>query len=912
LSRAPRSRIPPFGDILQAVHTPFDRLAAAFTQSYRLERELGQGGMATVYLAHDLKHDRQVAIKVLRPELAAVIGAERFLSEIKTTANLQHPHILPLHDSGQEDGFLFYVMPYVEGETLRDRITKEKQLPVADAVRIAAEVASALDYAHRHGVIHRDIKPENILLHDGRALVADFGIALAVSTAGTRMTETGMSLGTPHYMSPEQAMGEREITARSDVYALGCVLYEMLTGDPPFTGSTAQAIVARVVTESPRPLMPQRHTIPPQVEAAVLTALEKLPADRFATAAEFAQALASQSYTRPMTAAGVAAYPALSRLQRLGLVGWGLSAVLLGVALWGWFRAQPPRPVSRSGLAFPRGQAPIGVMELTRDGSRLVYLGPGDSGGQLWVKERDRYEATPLAGTAGAGIPATSPDGRWVAFVQRSQLKKMPVTGGAAITIADSAQGFATAWLDDGSLVYIGSGLDLRRVSENGGASTRVWRDSTRAGVFATPLPGARGVIFAACTQNCQPPDLRVLDLRSGASRSLQLPDATHGWYLPTGHLAYARLDGSMLAVPFDLGSLETRGAPVPLLDGITMQFGVLPLATISSAGTLVMGTGSAGPAQFGLYEMLWVDRGGRSTAIDSTWRFSLSIANGNIGWELSPDGSRLAIGLHTSSGDDIWVKQLPRGPLSRLTFDSLAEQRPRWTPDGRSVMYLTGGTTNGLHQRRADGTGRDSTVLVLPVNINEGVWSRDGRWLIIRTGGNTGVAGERDVSAFRPGVDSAPRPLVANRGYDESAAALSPDGRWLAYASDETGRTEVYVRPFPNTESGKWQISTSGGQAPLWAHSGRELFFVDASRNMMAVPVTGGTAFQAGAPTVLFRLDTGIFLTPNEYYTPFDISPDDKRFIMARQIEAPDTGVATFILVENWFEELKAKVGVQ
>ena len=233
------------------------RLTAALADRYQLERELGQGGMATVYLAEDLKHDRKVAVKVLRPELAAVIGADRFLSEIKTTANLQHPHILPLFDSGEADGFLFYVMPFVEGETVRDRMTREKQLPVADAVRITTEVAAALDYAHRHNVIHRDIKPENILLHDGSALVADFGIALAASKAGgSRMTETGMSLGTPHYMSPEQAMGEREITARSDVYALGCVLYEMLTGDPPFTGSTAQAIVARVVTESPRPMLP--------------------------------------------------------------------------------------------------------------------------------------------------------------------------------------------------------------------------------------------------------------------------------------------------------------------------------------------------------------------------------------------------------------------------------------------------------------------------------------------------------------------------------------------------------------------------------------------------------------------------------------------------------------------------------
>src|SRR6187399_3341370 len=241
--------------------------------------------MATVYLAEDLKHRRNVAIKVLRPELSAVIGADRFVREIQTIANLQHPHILGLIDSGEVNGTAYYVMPFVEGESLRDRLAREKQLPIADSVRIATEVASALDYAHRHGVIHRDIKPENILLHEGQALVADFGIALALSAAGgTRMTETGMSLGTPHYMSPEQAMGEREITGRSDVYALGCMLYEMLSGDPPFTGSTVQAIVARVMTERPRGLLAQRHTIPPHVEAAVLTALEKLPADRFESA----------------------------------------------------------------------------------------------------------------------------------------------------------------------------------------------------------------------------------------------------------------------------------------------------------------------------------------------------------------------------------------------------------------------------------------------------------------------------------------------------------------------------------------------------------------------------------------------------------------------------------------------------
>src|SRR5215218_1896435 len=319
------------------------RLQSALADRYRLNREAGAGGMATVYLAQDIRHGRPVAVKVLRPELAAVIGAERFLAEIKLTANLQHPHILPLFDSGEADGYLFYVMPFVEGETLRDRITREKQLPIGDAVRITTEVASALDYAHRRGVVHRDIKPENILVHEGQALVADFGIALAASKAsGARMTETGMSLGTPHYMSPEQAMGEREITPRSDVYALGAVLYEMLTGEPPFTGSTAQAVVARVVTESPRSLTAQRHTIPPHVEAAVLTALEKLPADRFTTATEFAEALKDKTYASAVSLPAAAAPGAPVHAEggrRPGILVAALGAALavaVGAALWGW------------------------------------------------------------------------------------------------------------------------------------------------------------------------------------------------------------------------------------------------------------------------------------------------------------------------------------------------------------------------------------------------------------------------------------------------------------------------------------------------------------------------------------------------------------------------------------------------
>ena len=354
-------------------------LTAALADRYAIVRELGQGGMAIVYLARDVRHDRAVALKVLRPELAAMLGAERFLAEIRTTAKLQHPNILPLHDSGEvpagayerSDGssFLLYVMPFVEGESLRERLDRAGQVPVAEAVRIAIEVAGALDYAHRQGVIHRDVKPANILLHDGRALVADFGIALAAARTGRdRLTETGLSLGTPAYMSPEQALGDRLIDGRTDIYALGCVLYEMLIGEPPFTGPSAHAIIARVATERPRPIVPIRHTIPLAVEAAVMTALEKLPADRFATGQEFITALESRAAGR-LTPGTFVANGFARRWKIRALAGWGVAAGALLLALWMSTRPAAPHHVARYRITFPPSQAPAGLRRTGRDWS---------------------------------------------------------------------------------------------------------------------------------------------------------------------------------------------------------------------------------------------------------------------------------------------------------------------------------------------------------------------------------------------------------------------------------------------------------------------------------------------------------------------------------------------------------------
>ncbi len=337
------------------------RLTTALADRYRIEQELGHGGMATVHLAEDLKHKRKVAVKVLRPELAAVLGAERFVHEITTTASLQHPHILPLFDSGEADGFLYYVMPFIEGETLREKLDREKQLSIDEAVRITTEVADALDYAHRNDVIHRDIKPENILLHDGRPMVADFGIALAVSAAaGGRMTETGLSLGTPHYMSPEQATAEKDLTNRSDIYSLGAVLYEMLTGSPPHTGSSAQQIIMKIVTEEVQPVTELRRSVPPNVAAAVAKALEKLAADRFAAAAKFREALTNVAFTLPGTTGLAAAGQAIGTGAWWKRYAWpAAAAALAGLALLGWLRPEPPPSVARYGLQFPVDLRPM-------------------------------------------------------------------------------------------------------------------------------------------------------------------------------------------------------------------------------------------------------------------------------------------------------------------------------------------------------------------------------------------------------------------------------------------------------------------------------------------------------------------------------------------------------------------------
>jgi eukaryotic-like serine/threonine-protein kinase len=889
------------------------RLGAALADRYVIEREAGAGGMATVYLAHDVRHDRKVALKVLRPELAAILGGERFLKEIRLTANLQHPHILPLHDSGEADGTVFYVMPYVEGESLRDRLMREKQLPVDDAVRIASEVADALEHAHAHGIIHRDIKPENILLYGGHALVADFGIALAASKSdgATRMTETGMSLGTPAYMAPEQAMGEREISPKADIYALGATLYEMLSGEPPFVGPTAQAIIARVMTEDPRALTLHRHTIPPHVEAAVRCALEKLPADRFATAAEFRAALANPAFAP--AGAGRPAVPSVGPSGRRSVAAalpWVLVLAAAAAAAAGWLRPGPERAPLRFALALPPGQEPLPIFPVTPspDGAHLLYVGPvpgARTGVQLWLKARHEHHGRPVPGTVGAWNATFSPDGQWIAFVQDGRVRKLNVTGGAPVTLADSAGPTAPgiAWLDDGTIVYIQRGaLTLRRVPQGGGPSSVVWTDSF--GVWSPEaVPGGR-LLFARCVaRGCA--DLGIWGIGPGEDTPREvLNGAVWGQHIATGHLLFVRPDGRVFTVRFDAGAMRTAGTPVALLDSVGLV-GAGVLLRVSRTGTMVMRTGSTAASDD--FEMVWMDRDGRATPVDMGGPVRIDDGNANAGWSLSPDGRRLAIGLLTGSGLDIWVKELPAGPLSRVTFDSAADIRPRWLPSGREITYVAiRGTGLDLRRVRADGTGGDEVLARHADGIFDGTVTADGQWIVARVRGGLGRQA-RDIIGFRRG-DTAAVPLVATP-FDESAVALSPDGRWLAYESDETGRREVYIRPFPATDRGKWQASTSGGYAPLWARNGRELFFVDAERRMTAMGFTPGTPPLLGARRTLFPLAAEAYLSDDDYYTPWDVNADGTRFIMARRRTAAGPSAAPLVVVEHWFTELRQRM---
>ncbi len=875
-----------------------ERLNAALEGRYHVERELGEGGMAVVYLADDLKHGRSVALKVLKPELAAVVGAERFLAEIKTTANLQHPHILPLFDSGEADSFLFYVMPYLEGETLRERINREHQLPIDEAVGIATAVAAALQHAHDRGVIHRDIKPANILLQDGQPVVADFGIALAVGAAGgSRLTETGLSVGTPFYMSPEQATGDQSVGPASDTYSLAALLYEMLTGDPPYVGSTAQAVLGKIIQGAPVSATSIRVTIPENVDAAIRKALEKFPADRFAKASDFARALADPGFRHGETGPVMVGSPVRTR----ALVGALGAAAALFAGLFGWAVTRPeaPVPVQRFSLATTEDQFASEYLSLSADGSLMVMTYRDEDGeDRLFMRRFSELEATEVQGGEGTATdPIVSPDGREVAFVEGQELKVAPLAGGIVRVLTGDAA-CCSRWGSDGFLYYMATDNTIHRVPMGGGPVEQVTtflgaENDNEHGYFDIMPDGKRGVFSVFTT----PPRIESFDLETGERQVIT--NGLRSYITSTGHLVFGTLEGQILAAPFDSDALELTGPPVPVVQGVGVTATEDVMFTLAENGTLMYWAGGRVSEDI---EIVWVSRSGDISEIDPSFGFR-SMPGTPTMVALSPDGRRVAYHQPTENNMDVWIKELDRGPVSRLTFRDDLDGAPTWSEDGRTVYYLSRENDSwAIWSQRADGVGEPSLVHEVPGDAISLEAGPDG-WLTYRVQ-------EPSNNLYAVNAQTGETLVIAaDPGYGETSAAISPDGRWVAYTSSETGAPGVYVRPFPNVNDGRWQIPVDISAVAKWSGDGSEIYFATLTGLSVAEVETSPT-FRVLDVRQLFPYPTGLGATTE--VGRWDVSADGQRFIITRPKLFNMSGLEQrpeLILVQNFFEELKARV---
>jgi hypothetical protein len=851
------------------------RLAAALADRYRIERELGAGGMATVYLAEDLKHRRKVALKVLRPELAAVLGAERFVVEITTTAALQHPHILPLFDSGTADGFLYYVMPFIDGETLRSKLDRETQLGVDEAVRIAINVADALDYAHRHGVIHRDIKPENILLHDGRPVVADFGIALAVSAAaGGRMTETGLSLGTPHYMSPEQATAEKEITGRSDIYSLGSVLYEMLTGQPPHLGGSAQQIIMKIIAEQPTDVTALRKSVPGHVAAAVAQAMEKLPADRFATAREFAEALGNPAFaTRIRPAATVASAAGRNWRQRWAPALLALAVAALGLGAWGWLRPSAHRPDRQLVVSLPL-LSRIAFPVLSPAGDRVVFIGDG----RLWIRGLADLVSRPLEGTDDAMAPFWSPDGRHLGYFVGNRVFRVAAEGGtpALVTELDHACPLdsvcAGSWADDRTMLLTSGFTGIHVVAEGGGPPRPYLMPGTGEHFHrVVALPGGRGAIFEVDPDH-GPNRIEVWD---GRERRVLLDAGALYQYVDPGFLLFRR-SGGIWALPLSRAGTAPDGDPFLVVDRAGF-------ASASADGGLLYRVAGTYESQ-----LIWVTREG---AIRGEVTTDQGTARSPA---LSPDEARIA--FEGRSG--IRIHAPDRGVRMALGTTDTLQSRPVWSPAGDQIFYVTAtgpdGEGTAIRVVRAEG---GVPVTVADSGFDPAV-SADGRYLTYRTGEvEDGDLWYRDLRA----PASPAGKFLVGPGYVGSLR-LSPDGRFAAFVAGDsrTGKHEIYLSRFPGGED-RIQVSTGGVRyfsRVYWSLAGDQLYYVrEADGALMVADVTLGPQVRLSSPRVLFaEAASGLSLSDG-----IAVSRDPSRFLVVRRA-VPHGGQPTaVVLMDDW-----------
>ena len=906
---------------------------------YEITSLLGKGGMGEVYQAKDLKLGRDVAIKVLPDEFAKDADrVARFQREAKLLASLNHSNIASIYGLEESGKTNFLVLELVEGETLADRI-KAGPIPVEESLKLALQIAEALEAAHEKSVIHRDLKPANIkVTPDGKVKVLDFGLAKAFAgeqaeidlsnspTLSNAATQHGLILGTAAYMSPEQASG-KTVDRRADVWAFGVVLYEMLTGRSLFAGENVSQTLARVLERQPdfSSLPPNLH---PKIVEMLERCLEKDARNRYNGIGD-ARVDVRKVLADP---GGVGAKPAAGAGrggQWRPALPWAAAAVVLGamiagVAVWK-LRPPEPRPVIRLDEDLPEGlefntSAILPCLTVSPDGKQLVYA----TSAGLYLRSTDSFAAKHIAGTEGSlQQPLFSPDGKWVAYFSATdqKLKKIGVDGGAPVTLCSVTQIVGASWSAEDTIVYIDR-AGIGRISANGGPPEMLVPSKGENLFHPRLMPGGKSVMFTLATKEGY--RTAVQSLETGERKVLFAGDCAS--YLPTGHIVFA-VGNTLSVVPFDPHKLEAQGRPAPVVEGV---FRVLDLTApqfaVSASGTMAYlpGTTLAGaPTRATGRTLVWVDRKGEEelAAPPNFYAFP----------RISPDGTRVALTIGGGTNLNLWIWDLVRKNLTRLTFDEAIDFFPLWTPDGKRLSFASvRGGEAGLYWKAADGTGDVESILDLPHNhvAFSASWSGDGKTLVFWEG--TGSIGSQTMGAVlagqiqSPGVqfimppdirfglgmlsmegDRAPKPLLKEQK-SEKGPQISPDGRWLAYSSSESGHGELYVRPFPNVDGGKWQVSAGGGQEARWSPDGRELFYLNGDA-MMAVPIETEPAFKAGAPEMLFR-------KPN--YSSgalgWDISPDGKRFLMMKEPDTTAGGPRKINIVVNWFEELKQRMPVK
>ena len=846
---------------------------------YEIQSPIGAGGMGEVYKARDTRLDRTVAIKVLPAELASDPQfRDRFEREARTISQLDHQHICALYDVGEEQGTSFLVMQYLEGETLADRMAKAagSALPVEEALSIAIQIADALDKAHRAGIVHRDVKPGNIMLTKAGAKLLDFGLArsgapvLASSglsmlpTTPANLTAQGTILGTFQYMAPEQLEGQ-EADARTDIFAFGAVLYEMLTGKKAFQGKSHATLIASIVGSEPPPISVLQPIAPPVLDDIVRICLAKNPDARWQSAGDLLHALALTSRYKATAATAV---PKRGTMPKR--IAWALAAVCAiaatMVAGWLWLgRTTAEAAKVTFDIATESAPSPL-HLALSPDGTRLVAIGFSQGGSAIWVRRLDQVAMQTLAGTTGAAFPFWSPDGRFIAFFASGKLNKIDIFGGPAQPLCDSPLGHGGTWSRKGVIVFAPSASGpLSKVSAGGGIPEQITELDKSRGDLAHRhpkfLPDGNHFVFFVSSGKAENSGLYLGALDSKETRRLVASDAM-GAFVPPDHLLFMR-ESTLMAQQFDAGRLELQGDPFPVAEGVGINPGnsVAGFA-FSDTGMLAFRLGGSKSERV----LRWVDRAGKPIG-------DVGAVGPHENVALEQSGERLAETRLDGLVGDIWVFDLSRGTPTRFTFDPAIDDNPIWSPDGSRIVFASGrdGVVRNLYVKSSGGAGQDELLLKTDGSKFPTDWSRDGKYILY-----TELKSSPDVWVLPLSGDKKPMPFL-NTPFSENRARFSPDGRWIAYTSDESGVGQIYVQSFPPS-GGKWQISATGGVEPHWRGDGRELFYFAAGAVWSVdVSASGPNSFKAGTPKKLF--DAGV--VPLTFGTRYDVTPDGQRLLL-------------------------------